>query len=159
MTERASDEPVLFAEHGSSRWPLLWGPLFAGAGAALEALSGPVHTVPWLVVGIVLFGVAALWVSARRKVYLVELTPTVLRQGRESLPVERIAEVTGVGAATGAKVLGGGWTAPRRTIEVPLRLDDGSTVIAWARDGEALIGALTGLVEPGVDQEGNRPVE
>ncbi|MFI7678627.1 hypothetical protein [Actinophytocola sp. NPDC049390] len=142
-----TDGPVLYAEPGSTRWPLLWGPAFAGLGAGLEALTGPVHTVQWLVVGIGLFGVFALWVNVRRKVYRVELTPLTLRQGRETLPVKDIERVTDVGVAPGAKVLGGGWTVPRKTVEVPVRLDDGSTVLAWARDDEALTAALVRLVE------------
>jgi hypothetical protein len=140
-------EPVLYAEPGSTRWPLLWGPAFAGAGAGVEALTGPVHVVAWLVVGIALFCVFALWVNARRAVYRVELTPLTLHQGREALPVKDIERITGVGAAPGAKVLGGGWTVPRRTYEVPLRLDDGATVLAWARDDDALKAALVRLVE------------
>jgi hypothetical protein len=139
--------PVLHAEPGSTRWPLLWGPAFAAVGAGVEALTGPVHTVAWLIVGIMLFGIFALWVNVRRKVYRVELTPLTLRQGREELPVKDIARVTDVGVAPGAKVLGGGWTVPRRTYEVPLRLDDDSTVLAWARDDEALKAALVRLVE------------
>lgn len=142
-----TDQPVLYAEPGSTWWPLLWGPLFAGIGAGLEAATGPVHTVPWLLVGLALFGGAALWVNARRKIYRVELTPTQLTQGRETIDARTIAKVTDVGAATGSRVLGGGWTTPRKTIEVPLRLDDKTVVLAWARDGEALQEALTRLVE------------
>ena len=138
---------VLYAERGSSWWPLLWGPLFAGVGAGMEALTGPVHTVPWLIVGLLLFGGAALWVNARRKVYRVELTPSTLQQGRETLDVTSITKVTDVGAAAGARVLGGGWTPPRKTGDVPLRLDDGSVVLAWARDDDALREALARLVE------------
>ena len=142
-----TDGPVLYAEPGATRWPLLWGPAFAGIGAGVEALSGPVHVVQWLLVGIGLFGVFALWTNARRKVYRVELTPVELRQGRETLPVKDIEQVTDVGAAPGARILGGGWTVPRKTYEVPLRLDDGSTVLAWARDDDALKAALARLVE------------
>lgn len=142
-----SDQPVLYAEPGSTWWPLLWGPLFAGIGATLEAVTGPVHTVPWLIVGIVLFGGAALWVNARRKILRVELTPLQLTLGRETIDVKTIAKVTDVGAATGARVLGGGWTTPRKTTEVPVRLDDNSVVLAWASDGEALHEALVRLVE------------
>ena len=142
-----TDGPVLYAEPGSTRWPLLWGPAFAAVGAGLEALTGAVHVAQWLIVGIGLFGVFALWVNVRRKVYRVELTPQTLLQGRETLPVKDIAQVTDVGAAPGAKVLGGGWTVPRKTVEVPVRLDDGSTVLAWARDDEALKAALARLVE------------
>jgi hypothetical protein len=142
-----TDEPVLYAEAGSSRWPLLWGPVFAGIGAGLEAVTGPVHAVAWLIIGIALFGGAALWVNARRKIYRVELTPTQLRQGRETIEAKTITKVTDVGAAPGARVLGGGWTVPRKTIEVPVRLDDDTVVLAWARDVEAFQETLVRLVE------------
>lgn len=148
-----SYERVLYAEPGSTWWPLLWGPAFAGAGAALEATTGPVHTVPWLVIGIVLFGIAALWVNARRKVYRVELTPSQLTQGRETIDTEKITKVTDVGAAPGARVLGGGWTPPRKTTEVPIRLKDGTVALAWALDGEALLAALAGIVEKDGEKE------
>jgi len=140
-------ERILYAEPGSTRWPLLWGPAFAAVGAGTEALTGPVHVVAWLIIGIGLFGCAALWVNARRKVYRVELTPTELRQGRETIDTETITKVTDVGAAPGVRVLGGGWTPPRKTIEFPIRLTDDTVVLAWAQDGEALQAALTRLVE------------
>lgn len=142
-----TDQPVLYAEPGSTRWPLLWGPVFAGVGAGLEAISGPVHTVAWLIIGIALFGGAALWVNARRKVYKVQLTPKELTQGRETVEIKTITRVTDVGAQAGARVLGGGWTAPRKTDEVPILLDDGAVVLAWARDGDALREELARLVE------------
>jgi hypothetical protein len=145
-------EPVLYAEQGSSWWPLLWGPLFAGLGAGLEATTGPVHTLPWVGVGVILFGVTAIWVKARRKVYRVELTPRTLRQGMETIDTSTMTQVSDVGAGAGAKPLGGGWTVPRRTDEVPVKLDDGTVVLAWARDGEALKNALVRIVE-------ERPVE
>ncbi|MFL6120813.1 hypothetical protein [Actinophytocola sp.] len=140
-------ERVLYLEPGSTWWPLLWGPAFAAVGAGLEAFTGPVHTVPWLIVAIALFGLAALWVNARRKVYRVELTPSQLTQGRETIDTGTITQVTDVGAAAGARVLGGGWTAPRKTTEVPIRLEDGTVVLAWALDGEAFQEALADLVE------------
>lgn len=143
-----TDGPVLFVERGSSWWPLLWGPLFAVIGAAIEATTGPVHWLPWFVVGVGLFGIASIWVNARRRVYLVLLTPEELTQGRERLDVARIEAVTDVGAPAGARILGGGWTVPRRTSEVPLRLSGGTVVLAWARDGVALRDALCRLVEP-----------
>jgi len=142
------DAPVLFAEHGSSWWPVLWGPLFAAVGAGLEATTGPVHWLPWFAVGVGLLGGAAVWVSARRKVYLVRLTTGSLTQGRERLAVEKIAAVTEVGTPAGAKVLGGSWTVPRKTTELPLRLTDGNVVLAWARDDDGLRDALRRLVEP-----------
>jgi len=155
VTDPAPDEPVLYTEPGSTWWPLLWGPLFAGVGAGVEALSGPVHAVAWTIVGLALFVIFVVWVNARRKVYVVTLTPSTLRQGRELFPVARIAKVTDVGAATGAKVLGGGWSVPRKTTALPLRLDDNSVVLAWAYYDEDLAAAHPRLVEP----EEDRPVE
>jgi hypothetical protein len=143
------DAPVLFAEQGSSWWPLLWGPVFAAIGVVLELTTGAVHWLQWFAVGTVLLGGAAVWVSARRKVYLVRLTPGLLTQGREGLDVEKIAAVDDVGAPTGVRILGGGWSVPRKTTAVPVRLTDDSVVLAWARDAEELTGALRRLVAPG----------
>ncbi|MFL6140795.1 MAG: hypothetical protein ACJ72N_02850 [Labedaea sp.] len=147
--------PVRFAEPGSTWWPVLWGPAFAGLGAGVEAMSGRPHLAGWLVVGVGLAGLAALWVRSRRRLLSVSLTADELVQGQESLAVRRIADVVADqddpadGAApVGARVLGGGWTVPRKLTGVPLRLDDGSVVLAWARDGERLRSALRAVLVP-----------
>ncbi|GAA4620932.1 hypothetical protein [Saccharopolyspora hordei] len=141
-------EPVLYAERGSSWWPVLWGPAFALLGAVVEVTTpGPRHGWVWLLVGGLLAIAAAVWVHGRRRLVSVRLTPAELVQGREELRVERIAAVTDVGAPVGARVLGGSWAVPRGTGEVPLRLDDDEVVLAWAKDPAALSRALTRLVE------------
>jgi hypothetical protein len=142
------DEPVLFAEHGSSWWPLLWGPLFAAIGVVVEVTTGAVHWLQWFVVAVALFGGAVVWVSARRRVYLVRLTTGTLTQGRERVAVGEIAAVTDVGTPVGVRILGGGWSTPRRTTAVPVRLTDESVALAWARDDDGLRDALRRLVEP-----------
>lgn len=135
--------PVLFAEPGSSWWPVLWGPGFAAAALLVELITGgQVNWMPWLLIGGLFALAAAVWTNARRKLCSVSLTPYHLRCGRESLPVEQVAEVTEVGAPAGARVLGGGWSAPRGCAELPVRLADGSVVLAWARDAEGLRDAL-----------------
>jgi len=139
---------VRYVEAGSSWWPVLWGPIFALVGAGVEATTGPVHAIAWTVVGLGLAVVAVVWVQARRKICSVQLTGDTLHQGREELPVERIAEVEDVGPPLGARVLGGGWTVPKRFTEVPLRLRDGSVVLAWAKNPDALRAALRPLVAP-----------
>ncbi|HEX5404069.1 MAG TPA: hypothetical protein VFX16_17415 [Pseudonocardiaceae bacterium] len=139
-------DPVLYAEPGSTWWPLLWGPVFALVGAGVEALSGPVHVVAWVIVALLLFGIAFLWVHARRQVCSVVLTRMELHQGREPLPVRQIVEVDDVGPPVGARVLGGGWTVPKKFTEVPLRLADDTVVLAWARDPDALRAAIRPLV-------------
>lgn len=141
-------EPVLYSEPGSSWWPVLWGPVFALLGFGIEALSpGPLNTVLWVLVGIALAGAAAIWVHGRRRLVSVRLTPDALVQGREELEVSRIAAVTEVGAPVGARVLGGSWTVPKGTGEVPVRLDPDEVVLAWAKDPQALSAALARLVE------------
>ncbi|AHI01700.1 hypothetical protein [Kutzneria albida] len=136
----------VYAEPGSSYWPVLWGPVFALLGLAVEALSGPVHPLGWSLAGLGLAAAAAMWVRARRSVCSVSLTAESLRQGKEELPVARIAEVLDGEESLGARVLGGGWLAPKGTTGVPLRLEDESVVLAWARDAGALREALTGLI-------------
>ncbi|HEX3783875.1 MAG TPA: hypothetical protein VHX38_29785 [Pseudonocardiaceae bacterium] len=148
MTEPDSTGPVRYAEIGSTWWPVAWGPIFALAGAGLEALTGPVHVLGWLVVGLALAIGAIVWVQARRRVCSVRLTADTLYQGREGLPVDRIAEIEDVGSPLGARVLGGGWTVPKRFAELPLRLRDDSVVLAWARNPDALRAALRPLVGP-----------
>ncbi|MGQ0839273.1 hypothetical protein [Actinokineospora sp.] len=146
------DGPVLYAEPGSSWWPVLWGPVFCAAGAGIEAVTGPVHGIAWLLVGVALVGLSATWVNARRKLCAVSLTPRTLRLGQETLAVERVARVTDVGTPPGARPLGGGWDVPRKTTEVPVELTDGSVVLAWAADPDALLTALRPLVEPDTDE-------
>ncbi len=143
----SAPEEVLYDEPGSTWWPVLWGPVFCLVGAALELVTGPVHWIPWLGVAALLAAMTAAWVSVRRKVRVVRLTPTALRQGEETLPVARIAGVTDVDAPDAAKPLGGGFTVPKNTTEVPVRLDDGTVVLAWARYPEDLVEALTPLVQ------------
>jgi Protein of unknown function (DUF3093) len=139
-------EVELYREVGSSWWPVLWGPGFAAAGALIELASGTLHGMAWLLTGLGLAVLATAWVSARRRVLSVRLTRQTLYQGRETLPVRRIAEVDDVGASMGAKVLGGAWVVPKRFTGVPLRLSDGSRVLAWAKDADALRAAIGRLL-------------
>jgi hypothetical protein len=139
---------VVYAEPGSTWWPVLWGPVFAIAGALIEWSTGPVHRLAWVLVGIGFAGAAAIWVNGRRRICSVELTRATLRQGRETLDVEKIeAADDEVGTPAGARVLGGGWAVPRKFDAVPVRLKDSTVVIAWARDGDALQAAVRGLIE------------
>lgn len=105
------------------------------------------NAAAWLLVGGALAAAAAIWVYGRRRLVSVRLTPAELVQGREELAISRIAAVTDVGAPVGARVLGGSWTVPKGTGEVPLRLEPDEVVLAWAKDPEALSAALARLVE------------
>jgi hypothetical protein len=77
----------------------------------------------------------------------VLLTDDTLRLGEEELPVASIAAVEDEEPDI-ARVLGGGWTTPKGTGAVPLRLHDGSLIVAWARDPDALATALRALLSP-----------
>lgn len=100
----------------------------------------------WLSVGVGLFALTALWVYARRRFLSARVTDTELWQGGERLAIDRIAAVDDVEAPPGTRVLGGGLSVPRKFAEVPLRLDDDTVVLAWARDGDALREALRSVL-------------
>ncbi|MDX8144612.1 DUF3093 family protein [Lentzea sp. BCCO 10_0061] len=137
---------MLYRESGSSWWPLVWGPGFAVAGYLIELITGPASVALWAIVGLVLTLCAVLWVNLRVKTGSVALTTEEAQFGREKLPVAMIQAFTDVGAPTGAKVLGGGWSVPKGTTAMPLRLVDGTVVLGWARDPEAFLAALRRVV-------------
>lgn len=144
----AADEEVLYEEQGAGIAPLLWGPGFAVIGFLVDlyTTSRP-HTVSWLVVAVVLWLSAAVWVYARRRFVSVRVTASRLSQGDETLSLEHVAAVCDEDAPMGTRVLGGGFTPPRKCDEVTLRLDDGARVLAWARDGQRLRSALRQAIE------------
>lgn len=145
---RALDEEVLYEEQGAGLAPLLWGPGFALIGFLVElyAISRP-HAVAWLVIAVVLFLCAAVWVYARRRFMSVRVTAARLSEGEETVSLEHVAVVCEEEASMGARVLGGGFTPPRKCGEVMLRLDDGTRVLAWARDAQRLRSALRRAIE------------
>ncbi|MEU4246049.1 hypothetical protein AB0F15_01415 [Amycolatopsis sp. NPDC026612] len=137
----------LYAESGVSWAAIGWGPVFALVGALAELVTGgPVHYVGWLMVGAGLCVITMPWVYARRRFLSLEVTTEHLRQGREQLTAAQIAEVADVGTPVGARVLGGGWSVPRKYDSLPVKLADGTVVLAWAKDVEALQDALDRLV-------------
>jgi len=135
---------IRYLERGAKWTALLYGPLFAVLGYLAELATGSTHTVAWIIVGLGLAVITAPWIYARRRFLTVKVTSTELWAGRESLPLSRIAQVEDVGAPTGARVLGGGWGTPRKYDELPIRLDDDTVVLAWAKDVRALRTALSG---------------
>ncbi|MFD4672310.1 DUF3093 family protein [Lentzea sp. NPDC058450] len=137
---------MLYRESGSSWWPLLWGPAFAAAGYLVELITGPASVTLWLVAGLVLTLCAVVWVNLRIKTGSIALTTEEAQFGREKLPVAMIEAAQDVGAPAGARVLGGGWSVPKGTSTVPLRLVDGTVVLGWARDPEAFLAALRRVV-------------
>lgn len=137
---------MLYREPGGSLWPLLWGPAFAVAGYLVELLTGPASAALWTIVGLGLTLCAVLWVYGRSRTGSVALTAEEAQFGREKVPVAMIDGFRDVGAPAGARVLGGGWSVPKGKTAVPLRLVDGTVVLGWARDPEALLAALRRVV-------------
>ncbi|NKQ58388.1 DUF3093 family protein [Amycolatopsis sp. K13G38] len=135
---------IRYLERGATWTALLYGPLFAVLGYLAELVTGATHTVAWILVGLGLAVITAPWIYARRRFLTVKVTSTELWEGRESVPLSKITQVDDVGAPTGARVLGGGWSTPRKYDELPIRLDDDTVVLAWAKDVEALRTALSG---------------
>ncbi len=137
---------MLYRESGSSWWPLLWGPAFAVAGYLVELFTGPASVALWSIAGLGLTLGALLWVYGRVRTGSVALTAEEAQFGREKVPVAMIGAFRDVGAPAGARVLGGGWSVPKGTTAVPLRLLDGTVVLGWARDPEAFLAALRRVV-------------
>ncbi|NIH85870.1 hypothetical protein [Amycolatopsis granulosa] len=133
-----------YLERGASWSALAYGSGFAVLGYLAELFTGTTHAIAWVFVGLGLAAITAPWIYARRRFLTVEVTGSFLCQGREQLPLADIAEVTDVGAPTGARVLGGGWSVPNKYDALPLRLTDGTVVLAWAKDVGALKTALQG---------------
>jgi hypothetical protein len=131
-----------YLEPGAKWTALLYGPMFALLGYLAELATGATHTIAWVLVGLGLAAITAPWVHARRRFLTVKVTGAELWEGRESVPLAEIAETHDVGAPTGARVLGGGWSTPRKYEELPIRLTDGTVVLAWAKDVQALRAAL-----------------
>ncbi len=87
-------EEILFAENGASWAWLLAGPVAAGAMLAIQLSSGA--GVQWVVpiaFLVLVSGFVALQVKAARIHTSVELTPTHLRQGTQTLNLDEIVKV------------------------------------------------------------------
>ncbi|MBA0045956.1 hypothetical protein [Mycobacterium sp. NPDC050853] len=150
MPEKSTDGERLFYESGGRwRW-LLLGPL-AGLimlGLQLWSKMGVDLLMPVGTAAVVSFFIA-LQIYAARIHASVELTPTVLRQGAETLAVSQIKwlypdadrdiweEARPLGELTGV---------PKGRKPVGLRLAGGRRAQAWARRHEELRAALAKLV-------------
>lgn len=148
---------VLYEEAGATPWGLLWAPGLALAGIGFDLVLGiPPHFLGWGIAGGLLLFFLGLWVYARRRFLRVRVTVTHVQQGEEWLPVSRIASIEadsrsddGQRSSIGpvdTRVLGGSWTVPRKYEELLLRLDDGTLVLAWAKDVEAMGSALRSVL-------------
>lgn len=153
-----SDE-VLFHEQGASwRW-LLLGPIAAAAVMFIQHGAGlgfqPVVPLFFLVL---LSGVLSIQVKAARIHTSVELTADSLREGTEELPLSEIVLIypeSPIAPKSGkelhawqeARTLGELRGIPKGRTAIGLKLSNGRTAQAWARDDEELRAALMRLVD------------
>ena len=153
-----SDE-VLFYEQGASwRW-LLLGPIAAVAMLFIQHGAGigfqPIVPLFFLVL---LSGVLFVQVKAARIHTSVELTADSLREGTEVLPLSEIVLVypeTPIAPKSGkelhawqeARTLGELKGVPKGRTAIGLKLSNGRTARAWARDDDDLREALIRLVD------------
>jgi hypothetical protein len=144
-----ADELVLYSEPGAPWWPVAIGPVLALAGYLAESTApGGADPSVWLTLGVVVGGVIALIVQARRRFLRVVVTPRTLRQGGQLLDLDELVGLRpddGSGAY-GIRVLGDHPAVPRRYEHAVLVLRDGLLRVAWARDGAALRRALTSVL-------------
>ncbi|MFD3812726.1 hypothetical protein [Rhodococcus sp. NPDC058639] len=144
----------LFHEPGGRWRTVAYGPVLCAVGLVVEIATGPVvHWIALPVIALLLAGFAYPMVIAARRHVSVELTPTVLRQGTEELPVDDIEAVLPPSADPwkpdrweSARTLGELSGVPRGRTAVGLRLRGGALVRAWAKDADGLRARLEELV-------------
>jgi hypothetical protein len=151
-----SNEPVLFSEPGARWHAIAYGPIFCGVVLIAEVVLGiGVHVLITLFFALILAGIVWLQVIAARTHVSVELTPTWLRQGTETLLLSEIVDVLPEPDENrrtdepweSARSLGELANVPRGRTAIGLTLSGGQLVRAWAKDDEGLRTELTGAVE------------
>lgn len=160
MTETGAEPEVLFYEQGASWWWVAMGPASGVAMAMIQLSAG--YGIQWLVPGIFLVLVSGfLWIQvhAARIHTSVELTPDLLRQGTERMPIENIIQVypapSGPDAPKwqSARALGELTGVPRGRTGIGLKLTNDRSAQAWARKHEQLRAQLTRLVKERIPPE------
>ncbi|MBY8855580.1 hypothetical protein K7711_03745 [Nocardia sp. CA2R105] len=157
MTDTRAPADVRFAEPGARWRAVAYGPLICLIVLILELVlgHGPVHWFGLLFCAALLAGFVSLQVVAGKRHVSVELTGTSLREGAETLELERIATVFPEHDEESwededwqsARALGELAGVPRRRKGIGLKLRDGGLVQAWARDHRRLREELTAAVE------------
>ena len=147
-----SDPKSRLVEPGA-RWRAVgYGPLLCLVVLVVEVAAGwPPHVLTLPATAAVLAAITAIQVAAARRHVRVELTPSLLRNGVETVAVADIAEV--LPAADGirtqpwesARALGELSGVPRRRTGIGLRLVGGEVVQAWAKDHQLLRSELEEL--------------
>lgn len=155
------DQPPapLFAEPGASWLWVLLGPVAALSMVVVQRMAGvgfqPLVPLMFLVL---VSGVLFIQVKAARIHTSIELTPDYLREGTETVLLGEIVTVYPEQAESpkssnpphawqSARSLGELSGIPKGRFAIGLKLTNGRTAQAWARDDDGLRAALTRLVE------------
>jgi hypothetical protein len=153
MDDVVTDE-VLFHEPGSSWWWLLVGPGSAVTMIFIQTSSGlGFQPLVPAIFFVLVTGFLAIQVKAARIHTSVELTPTYLREGVETLLIDEILQVYPPASGSeapkwqSARALGELTGVPRRRTGIGLKLSNDRTAQAWARKHQQLRAQLTALVE------------
>ena len=153
---RLRDQTVFYAEDGWSWAWILAAPIFCAAAGLFEVATGaPVHWLMLLICALATMVTHGIMIAATRVHGRLRVTDESLWQGTEELGY---SEVEGVlpESIDGSRLLGELRQVPRKRGEVGIKLVDGSLVRAFARDPEALEGALiphVGTAEPPSDSD------
>ncbi|MGY1837814.1 MULTISPECIES: hypothetical protein [unclassified Modestobacter] len=153
-----SPEPpddATYVEPGGS-WRPFW---LAAAGLAVvialaAVLPGPdLPAGAWAALAVLVLGVVAAGCLSARRAWTVRVggrgSDAALSVGRERVPLAdvdadhlRAVRAGTAGVDAGAPVLGGGWSLPRGRTGLPLRRNDGGTVLVPTRAPQAVTAAI-----------------
>lgn len=151
-------EPI-FTEPGASWLWILFGPAAALSMVLIQRMAGvglaPLVPLMFLVL---VTGVLVVQVKAARLHTSVELTPDYLREGTETILIGEIVKVFPEQAESpksanpphewqSARSLGELSGIPKGRFAIGLKLTNGRTAQAWARDDDGLRARLAALVE------------
>ena len=153
MDDVVTDE-ILFHEPGSTWWWLLVGPASAATMIFIQMSSGlGFQPLVPAIFFVLVTGFLAIQVKAARIHTSVELTPTYLREGTETLLIHEILQVYPPASGSeapkwqSARALGELTGVPSRRTGIGLKLSNDRTAQAWARKHQQLRAELTALVE------------
>ena len=153
MDDVVTDE-ILFHEPGSTWWWLLVGPASAATMIFIQMSSGlGFQPLVPAIFFVLVTGFLAIQVKAARIHTSVELTPTYLREGTETLLIHEILQVYPPASGSeapkwqSARALGELTGVPRRRTGIGLKLSNDRTAQAWARKHQQLRAELTARVE------------
>lgn len=115
-------------------------------GVVVDGILGRVHWWGWVIALLAVGGVVGVVSIAKQRFSAVAVDGTTLRVGHESLPLSTVDSsyfgTDSSGPPAGARILGGAWSVPKGRSALPIRLHDGTVVLAPCKDPVALRTAL-----------------